>query len=270
MSETAIESGSQPEVVPSTTEAAPTPAPEPAKPDPSVTASGEKLDRVTRNWRALEKDRDYWRELAVANSRKPQDSPPAASEPAKADRLRTLADFEYDEGRYQTYLFEQTAVRATEVAERRLKEASERDAAQRRQASFTTREAKYAEGVEDYYEVTRDQSVPITTTMAEVIAESDDGPALAYHLAKNVAVAEQIARLSPLAAARELGRIEARLANEREKAEAEKKRVSQAPPPPPKVEGADAKVEKDPSEMTDLEFKKWREKQITARRSRVT
>jgi hypothetical protein len=100
--------------------------------------------------------------------------------------------------------------------------------------------------------------------MLEIITESDDGPALAYYLGKNLDVAARIAQLPPLAAARELGRIEVNLAFEREKAKL-KPVVSQAPPPTPKIEATEPAVSKDPSQMTDREFAKWREKQIAQR-----
>jgi hypothetical protein len=102
-----------------------------------------------------------------------------------------------------------------------------------------------------------------TPEMAQVIKESELGTALAYHLAENPDKSAAIAQLPPLAQARELGRIEARI--QAEKANP-KPPVSQAPPPVNKVEAADAKVDKSPSEMSDTEFAKWRKKQIAQRR----
>lgn len=217
-----------------------------------------RIDRLTRDYRDTERDRDHWREMAMRfqQSQAPQPEAPKA---------KTLADFEYDEGRFQNYLLEQATARATAAARKQLEEENSRKTAEQRRNTFIKRETDYANAVEDYYEVTRGQ-VPITAEMAEVIAESADGPALAYHLGKNLALAEQISQMSPLAQARELGRLEAKLAHERQQAEEAKRRVSQAPPPTPKIDGADPKVEKDPSEMTDVEFAKWRRKQIAARR----
>jgi hypothetical protein len=91
-----------------------------------------------------------------------------------------------------------------------------------------------------------------------VINSSEDGAPLFYYLGKNPHVAESLSQLPPLIAARELGRLEGKLAQDREKAKV--KTVSQAPAPPPKIEAAAATVEKDPSSMTDAEFAKWRRK----------
>jgi hypothetical protein len=227
-----------------------------------------RIDELTRYRREAERDRDYWRELALRNQqpREPEPQKPVQSAP------KTLADFEYDEGKYQAYLFEQAEQRAVTAAEKRLKEQQEAERAERRKQSFAQREKDFAKDKADYHEKTRDPRVPITQAMADVIAESDDGPALAYYLASNLAQADQIAQLSPLAAARELGRIEARLASERERAKEAEKRVSQAPPPPAKVEGSgDSPNRIDPDtpdsdKLTMTEWLKRREKQVSQRR----
>jgi hypothetical protein len=52
-------------------------------------------------------------------------------------------------------------------------------------------------------------TMPISRAMHETIIESEHGPELAYHLATHPDEAARIAKLSPLAAARELGKIEA-------------------------------------------------------------
>jgi hypothetical protein len=264
MTDEAIPPASQPDAAPVPQDAdTATAAPDQSvKPEPNVTANGERLDRQTRNWRALERDRDHWREMAM-RQQAPQPTP---GKPEAPPAKKTLADFDFDEGKFQEHLLEQATARATDAAEKRLRESREQEARQQRESQFASREAKYAETVEDYFEITRDPRVPVTREMMEAIAESENGPELAYHLAKNLSVAERIARMSPIAQARELGKLEATLANERAKAEEAKKRVSQAPPPPPKIDGSDPKVDKDPSDMSDTEFAKWRRKQIAARR----
>jgi hypothetical protein len=98
--------------------------------------------------------------------------------------------------------------------------------------------------------------------MAEVIQESDVGPQLAYHLAKNRAVAEQLAKLPERAMAREIGRLEAKLLTPAPRPVA----VPKAPPPPPKLEAAEAEVDKDPDSMSIDDWVKWRTKQIRKRR----
>lgn len=212
-----------------------------ADPSPAVNDADEKpkgmakrIDELTRNWREEQRRNEQLMRLLEQQRAQPAETP----KPAVDEKPKTLADFEYDEAKFQQYIFEQADRRASEAARRELTAAQEREAAERRKASFRSRSAEFAKTVEDFESVAYATSLPISADMAEVIQDSDDGPALLFHLGKNPDVAEKIAQLPPKAAARELGKIEARLAYEREKAK-EKPAVSKAPPPPPKVEGSD-------------------------------
>lgn len=212
-------------------EADPSPAADDADEVAKPKGVGKRIDELTRNWRSAERDRDYWRELALKHQAPQQEVPkPTASQ------HKTLEDFGHDVEQYGEYLRQQAIEDARKAAREELAQERARQTSEQRQTAFQGRETKFAKDNPDYLEVTRDPRVPITQQMAEVIAESEDGPALAYHLAKNVDIAESIARLPALAQARELGRIEARLAYERERAAEAKRRVSQAPAPTPKIE----------------------------------
>ncbi len=215
----------------------------------------KRLDELTRNWREAERREQALLELLKQRT-------PAEPESPKQDAFqpKTLADFEYDEAKYQTYLFQEATKAATAAARQELQSEAARRAEEQRKSTFSSREKAFAAKNPDYMTVTRNENVPITQQMAEVIAESEDGPALAYHLAKNVELAENIARLPALAQARELGRVEAQLAYERKAAEEARKRVSQAPAPTPRIEAVENEVEQDPDKMTVDEWKKWRDK----------
>jgi len=102
--------------------------------------------------------------------------------------------------------------------------------------------------------------------MTEAIMESDEGPAIAYHLAKNPELAEKISTMSRTAAALEIGSIRAELIAERKKGAT--RVASKVPPPVPKIEGsADAALPKriDDPNLSDAEFNRMRRKQIAAR-----
>lgn len=73
------------------------------------------------------------------------------------------------------------------------------------------RKTKGREKYKDFQEVALADDVPINPLMAEIIAGSDNGEDMAYFLGKNRDEALRIARLSPLAAAKELGALEASL-----------------------------------------------------------
>lgn len=222
---------------PEVNEAESSPAKAESKPDEAVDKVRSRIDELTKYRREAERraeraerEADFLRQQMKAP---PQ---PVATEPVAVSTPKTLADFEFDEAKYQSYLFSEAEKRAVSAAERRIREQQDQEKQSRRKSEFEKRESEYAKSVEDYIDVTRNPSVPINSDMAQVIAESEDGPALAYYLGKNVEIAERIAQLSPLAAAREMGRIEAKLAAERERAK--EKPVSKAPAPTPKLEAA--------------------------------
>ena len=233
--------------------------PAPAPDDAEVKGIQRRIDELTRLRREAERDRDHWRDMAIKGQPRAEVQPEAP---------KTLADFQYDEAKYQAYLFSTAETRAVEAAEKRLREQMQQENVQRRTQSFVSRETAFAKTAPDYYEVTRSDTLPISPAMAEAIAESEEGPALAYHLGKNQEIAEQIARLSPLAQARELGRIEARLIADREKP----KPVTKAPPPAPKIEAVEPSIsvpadDAASDKLSDAEWLKRREKQLRKRAS---
>lgn len=239
-------------------QAAPSTAVEPKKDNVQ-----SRFDELTRHRREAERERDYYRELALRNS------PPKPIETPTYEAPKTLADFEYDDSKYASYVREEARKEAREAARQEFRQEREREHSQQRQTSFATKESEFSKTVDDYDAVTRDPRLRITNEMAEAIASSDDGPALAYHLGKNTEVAAKIAQLPPIVAARELGRIEAQLAYERDKAK--DKPVSKAPPPPPKVEGVDPAVtiradSPDSDKLSTDDWLKKRNKQLERRK----
>ena len=92
--------------------------------------------------------------------------------------------------------------------------------------SYQEREEAAREKYDDFEQVAYNPKLPITNVMAETIQSSDIGPELAYYLGTNPKDAERISRMTPLAQAKEIGKIEAKLA-----AEPPVKRTTSAPAP---------------------------------------
>ena len=82
--------------------------------------------------------------------------------------------------------------------------------------------AKY----DDFEQVAYNPNLRITTVMAQTIQASDAGPDVAYYLGANPKEAERISRLQPILQAKEIGKLEAKLA-----AEPPVKKTSSAPAP---------------------------------------
>jgi type I site-specific restriction-modification system R (restriction) subunit len=69
--------------------------------------------------------------------------------------------------------------------------------------------AKY----DDFEQVAYNPQLRITDVMAQTIQASDIGPELAYHLGSNPKEADRISKLPPILQAKEIGKIEAKLAS---------------------------------------------------------
>jgi hypothetical protein len=225
----------------------------------------KRIDKLTWQARQAERDRDFWRAQAQQTPAQPAAEPETPKEPPK------LADFDFDEVAYQKAVTEHvTAEAARQVREEFRKEQEQLTTKQRREA-FLKRESAFAAKHEDYLEKTRDPSLPITTTMVELLQDTETGPEVFLYLANHPDEATRIAEMDDKAAARAIGRIEAKL----EVPPASPapvpapKPVSKAPPPPPKIEAATepsiSKSWNDPT-LTQEEFNKRRRQVIAQRR----
>jgi hypothetical protein len=79
--------------------------------------------------------------------------------------------------------------------------------------AYGEREEKARDKYDDFEDVVYNPKLRITDVMAETIQHSDIGPDLAYWLGTNPKEADRISRLSPLMQAREIGKIEVKLAD---------------------------------------------------------
>ena len=152
--------------------------------------------------------------------------------------------------------------KAAWTAERKIKEAldaREQEQASKREveirnsieAEWTKRITQATDEIPDFEDVIASSDAPMTPVMQDAIKMSDVGPKIAYFLANNPDEAYKIAQMPPIRAIAALGRLEERLS-----APAQKKTTS-APPPVKPVAGK-AALKKDPGQMSDEEYMKWR------------
>jgi hypothetical protein len=78
--------------------------------------------------------------------------------------------------------------------------------------SYHEREEEARSKYDDFEQVAYNPNVRITDVMAETIQSSDIGPDVAYYLGANPKESERISRLMPFMQAKEIGKIEAKLA----------------------------------------------------------
>ncbi len=139
-------------------------------------------------------------------------------------------------------------------------EAAARESASIRDV-FATRVAEFKAIAPDFEQVAYAKDLPMTDVMALTIQRMENGPAVAYHLGQNTAVAAKLAQMAPAAQLFELGRLSATVATQKAAA------VSKAPPPIEPV-GSRSGASKDISAMTGDEYYEYREAQRAAARKR--
>lgn len=113
--------------------------------------------------------------------------------------------------------FESVEAYAHALAEKRAAELVQQREAHQQQTqvleSHRDREETAREKYDDYEDVVYNPKLAITPIMAQTIQASDMGPDVAYYLGTNPKEAERIARLPAIAQAKEIGRLEAKIAS---------------------------------------------------------
>ena len=216
-----------------------------ADPDPDdKTRSQERRERRKAHMDQLKREADEAREK-IARLRKAAEG---ETEPKETD-FEDLTEYAIAKAAWK--LSSKAAAREESEAAERAKAAEDRQTAARREAWLETVAAS-RDKYQDFEAVVNNPNVQIARHVADLIVESDLGPDLAYSIASNPAEAARISALEPLAAAREIGRLEATLSR------AAPPRQSKAPPPIKPV-NAGGSAARDPSEMTATEYRAWRE-----------
>lgn len=207
----------------------------------------KRLDELTRQREDAKRERDYWRDMAMRGGQpqQPPNAPAPQTAAPPADAAPKIEDFQS----YDDFL----VAKAKHELRQEMTQAERAKAAAQESAQVATNwrtqveaaKGKYA----DFEEVAF--TAPLSEPVAQMVAASDIGADLAYHLGKNPDEARRISALSPVAAAREIGRLEAKLST------APSPKTTQAPPPVPTVTGRSS-PQRDPNAMSYEEYKAMR------------
>jgi hypothetical protein len=170
--------------------------PEVAETQPSKTFSQEELDAAIG--KRLAREQRKW-EREQANRQ-------AETQVMKAAPTATVDQFESPEAYAEALAYS----KAEELIARR------EAAKQQSQVleSYHEREEEARSKYDDFEQVAYNPKLAITNVMAETIRSSDVGPDLAYWLGTNPEEADRISEMSPLGQAKEIGKIEAKLASD--------------------------------------------------------
>ena len=210
-----------------------TAAPEPVEAQPVKAFTQEELDaaigkRLAREQRKWERERVVTAPVVAADPRPEQFDSTESYADALAMKKAEQLLYERDVQRQQTEVL----------------------------GAYHDREEEARNKYDDFEQVAYNPSLKITTVMAQTIQSSDIGPDVAYYLGANPKEADRISRLAPYVQAKEIGRIEAKLASE-----PMVKKTSSAPPPftpvTPSSKGASTYDTTDPRSIKSMGTSEW-------------
>jgi hypothetical protein len=227
-----------------------TPAPEP------VAVSAEEQQTTIKTFTQEEVDSMIGKRLARERrswERERPKAPAAPAEPVSQDKFESVEAY--------------AEALATQKAEQLLQQRE----LERQQAavveSYHEKEEQARDKYDDFEQVAYNPSLKISTVMAQTIQASEIGPDIAYFLGSNPKEADRISRLSPFLQAKEIGKIEAKVA-----ASPPTRKPSSAPAPiqpvAARASGAPAYDTTDPRSIKAMSTSEWiaaeRQRQIKA------
>ncbi len=116
-----------------------------------------------------------------------------------------------DMGEYSTALEDWTREQTRQQIEQENRTRTETERAAKVASDWTSRISKTKETVEDFDDVVGQSTAIVSDQVRDAIIESDLGPQILYHLAKNPDEADKMRDMTVMGALRYLGRIEAQL-----------------------------------------------------------
>lgn len=198
----------------------------------------KRIDRLTRRNKEMEA------QLAAAKAEKPAEKPSKNTETepdptdfdSYDDYLAKLAEFKANKKPKQEKPADKPDESDEDKGNGEQPEVDQEfiDALEDVQEAFADSRKQY----EDFDKLISAEDLMITSDMVKALAETENPGDIAYHLAKNKDEASRIAGLSPLAQAREIGKLEVSVATKKPLG----KKTTEAPDPIEPVRGADSTV----------------------------
>lgn len=206
------------------------------------------------------------RELAEARG-KSSTGQPTDGKSSDEDAEPKMEDFK-TVGEYTKALTKYEVRQAAKAARAGQAKATEHTQRQAIVDSFVERQKTFMSEHPDYEDVLEEVDEDLPPVAMNYFVESEMGPHLAYHLAKNPSEIERLRKLSPSRVIAELGKLEAKLAPAAEPqkgTQPQQARQSRAPAPVQPIDASSAPaVQKDPSQMSVQELRAFRRAEAMA------
>jgi hypothetical protein len=252
----------------------------------------ERIEELVAERNALRKYGEYLLsqvdELRKGSVAKQQESQPAATQKVDNDDdpPPTLESAEYDPDKLSKLQSEWIQRQVNKRVESAVQQIESRQSEVATRQAFEAKAAEFRKTAPDFDLVISNPSLPsLSQEAAKVVVRSDNGPAIAYHLAKNPDLAIRISRMEPVSQAAAIGRLEEQLVRAKTETVNTSKepskttkpaakpavaKVTQAPPPPKPVQGS-APPSKDEHVMSMDEWvANERAKKIKEREARLS
>ena len=215
---------------------------------PKKQTAQERIAEITRKRREAEREAEYWRKVALDKKESAERPPEAKPQPGgrpRSDDYESIEEYED-----ALLVWHDQRRDAKRVEEERGKQ----------EAAAVEKFNKNAETLRREYEDFDDAiNEPVfTPNMRMVLMNAENGPLVAYYLAKNKTVAQKIMSLPPEIQTYELGKIETNLIL------AKKTNRPTNAPPPIKPVGMGGTPHVDETKMTDDEWYEYHKKQQIA------
>lgn len=214
---------------------------DPAKPKQTVQ---ERINEITYKMREEEREKEYWKNLALGEKEPLDPPPPKPSTEGRPSQVNYESVEEYEDALFDWRDAKRNSETLAKTQEEEKKEAL---------SEFNKNAAKLRAEHEDFDEVI---NAPVfTDPMKDALFASENGPLVAYHIAKNREVADKIKTLSPERQIYEMGKLEERLIL------AQKTIKTTAAPEPIIPVGTTGAPEIDPSKMNTEDWMEWNKEQ---------
>ena len=218
--------------------------------------NGEKAKKKLTGWqrqqRKLERLERENEELKASK----QSNPALVTAPVQTDKEPNLNDYES----YDAYNKALVRHEAKQLLKAELDARDTQTRATQQNQSWNTKVNEAVKEMPDYHELMSEyEDVPVRQEILDATAESDIGPKMRYHLAKNPELLEEInaPNVSSYKIFAKLAQIEAELTGSGQKDKAVVKKVTQSPPPiTPVKRGSSTTVSL--AEMSTEDFIKYR------------
>ena len=144
---------------------------------------------------------------------------------------------------YAKALAEYSTEKALAERDRQVAQAREQEAQQKIIQSWAQKVQDAKAELPDFDDLVASSDVVVNNAVRDAILESDVGPRILYHLAENNDLAKKIASLSPNAALREIGKLEAKFEAKPETTQTTPVVRSKAPAPIQPIRGGQGKAD---------------------------